>query len=380
VKMKLKVYIFLGSSIHGQKLIWRQSDNEVFPSDNLTDDPPICNYDPDRDSFAGGHFPKDFRWSLATAAYQIEGAVNEDGKGQNIWDTWVHQRYPEDPTKCNIENCDTADIACDSYHHLDRDIKNILSMGVKNYRFSISWSRLLPTGTRSGGINWSAVAYYNQLIDMLVLHDITLFATLFHYDLPQDLQDQYDGWLGDKIVEDFGDYARICFILFGDRVKYWITINEPENIADRGYGNGQLAPGVSCGDCKWIARHNTVRAHTEAYRIYDKEFRVFQNGYVGITLNVNWNQPITKSDSESAKVKNAFDFEYWSDPIFLNGDYPDAVKKILNDLNIHLPRFTPDEIEANSGAADFLGVNHYMNRVNMNSISHVTLFVWRSIS
>ena len=123
--------------------------------------------------------------------------------------------------KCNIENCDTADIACDSYHHLDRDIQNILSMGIKNYRFSISWSRLLPTGTRSGtdmstdalvrkqtadgnrklhkssgGINWSAVAYYNHLIDMLVLHDITLFVTLFHYDLPQDLQNQYDGWLG----------------------------------------------------------------------------------------------------------------------------------------------------------------------------------------
>jgi len=144
------IFLFLGNTIQSQHLVWKQSENEVFPSDSLTEDPPICKYDLERDSFPGGHFPKDFRWSLATAAYQIEGAVNEDGKGQNIWDTWVHQRYSEDSTKCNIENCDTADIACDSYHHLDRDIENILSMRIQNYRFSISWSRLLPTGSRSG--------------------------------------------------------------------------------------------------------------------------------------------------------------------------------------------------------------------------------------
>ena len=107
----------------------------------LRDDPAICAYTPARDDFPGGTFPEGFRWSLATASYQIEGAVNEDHKGKNIWDVWVHQQYPNDPTRCNIDNCDNADVACDSYNQMERDLHNILSMGVKNYRFSLSWAR-----------------------------------------------------------------------------------------------------------------------------------------------------------------------------------------------------------------------------------------------
>ena len=107
----------------------------------LRDDPAICAYTPSRDDFPGGTFPEGFRWSLATASYQIEGAVNEDHKGKNIWDVWVHQQYPNDPTRCNIDNCDNADVACDSYNQMERDLHNIMSMGVKNYRFSLSWAR-----------------------------------------------------------------------------------------------------------------------------------------------------------------------------------------------------------------------------------------------
>ena len=216
---------------------------ELF-NKKLLDDPAICAYNPDRDDFPGGDFPKDFRWSLATAAYQIEGGVNEGGKGKNIWDIWVHQKYPNDPTRCNVDNCDNADVACDSYDQMDRDLDNILSMGVKNYRFSLSWSRILPNGTSKGGLNKEGIEHYNKWIDMLVTNGITPFVTLYHWDLPQILQDNYQGWLGDQVVTDFGDYARTCYNLFGDRVKHWITLNEPHETADEGYGFGWMAPGM----------------------------------------------------------------------------------------------------------------------------------------
>lgn len=329
---------------------------------NLTDDPAICAYNPDRDDFPGGSFPKDFRWSLATAAYQIEGGVNEGKKGKNIWDIWVHQKYPNDPTRCNVDNCDNADVACDSYNQMDRDLDNIISMGVKNYRFSLSWARILPNGTSKGGLNKEGIEHYNKWIDMLLANGITPFVTLYHWDLPQALQDNYQGWLGDQVVTDFGDYARTCYHLFGDRIKHWITLNEPHETADEGYGFGWMAPGMyGPNDKRWTARHNTVRAHAEAWHIYDKEFRSEQKGLVGITLNTDWVQPITDSDKDhqAAAAKNAFDLGYWADPIYKTGDYPQIVKDLLAKENAKLPSFTPDEIKKNLGSSDFFGVNHY---------------------
>jgi len=327
---------------------------------SLQDDPAICAYNATRDDFPGGDFPADFRWSLATAAYQIEGAVHEGRKGQNIWDTWVHQKYPNDPTRCNIDNCDNADIACDSYNQIQRDVHNIVAMGVKNYRFSISWARLMPKGTRASGTNAAGVNHYNRFIDLLLKNKITPFVTLYHWDLPQGLQDSYKGWLGDQIVEDFADYARLCFQIFGDRVKHWITLNEPHETADEGYGFGWMAPGIYGPDTsRWVARHNTVRAHAAAYHVYDKEFRAKQQGVVGITLNTDWVQPITPADQPGADAKNAFDLGYWADPIYLTGDYPDIVKDTLAMLKVNLPKFTPEEIAANKGSSDFFGVNHY---------------------
>jgi len=322
-------------------------------------DSPKCAYNAQRDEYKGGFFPDDFKFSLATAAYQIEGSVKAEGKGINIWDKWAHQPYPDG--HCNIDNCDNADVACNSYTEWKRDIQNIVQMGVKNYRFSLSWARIMPNGTRTNGnkINPAGVKHYSDFIDALIANGITPFVTLYHWDLPQALQDKYSGFLGDQIVDDFADYARTCFQLFGDRVKYWITLNEPQVSADLGYGFGWMAPGV--WGQRWTARYNTIRCHSAAYRVYEKEFKTKQNGMCGITLNTNWYEPISDKidDINAAQYDIDFQLGFWADPIFLTGDYPSYVPATLKKINETLPAFTPEEIARNKNAADFIGINHY---------------------
>lgn len=319
-------------------------------------DPKLCAYNAERDSFLGGEFPREFRWSLATAAYQIEGGAHQDGKSDNIWDVWSHGSTNG---SCNVDQCQNGDVACDSYNQMDRDLANIIAMGVKNYRFSFSWARLLPCGKQTC-INNRAVEHYSKWIDMLIASDITPFVTLYHWDLPQVLHEAYGGWISDQIIHDFSDYSRLCFKLFGDRVKFWITINEPSEVADEGYGTATMAPGIyGPNTTQWIARHNTVRAHTAAWHIYDTEFRSSQHGRVGITLNTDWIEPITENDVYASRVDWAFTLGYWAEPIYLTGDYPQEVKQTLANLNISLPVFNTTEIKRNLGSSDFFGVNHY---------------------
>jgi len=322
------------------------------------DVPDVCNYNEERDSFPGGEFPSGFQWSLATASYQIEGSWDKDGKGENIWDNWSHWR--SDKNECNIKNCDNGDVACDSYAQTARDIEQMTDMGIKEYRFSISWARLMPKGDRRGDnkVNQAGIDHYSKFIDDLIIAGITPFVTIYHWDLPQALQDSYDGWndSGDQIVTDFADYARLCFDSFGDRVKFWITINEAEVVADLGYGIGVMAPGHT--GQQWRARHNTVRAHVAAYHVYDDEFRATQNGQIGITMNTDWYEPMTDSDADKAAAQQQMDFQlgFWADPIYKTGDYPPKVKELIgNDL----PEFTPEEKKLNLDAADFFGLNHY---------------------
>lgn len=188
-----------------------------------------------RDEFFNGSFPDDFMWGTSTSAYQIEGGWDADGKGPSIWDRFTQAGG-------NTHMNQTGDIACDSYHKTDEDIKLLKNLGVGYYRFSISWSRVLPKGT-TDEVNHAGVKYYNDLINSLLQDGITPMVALYHFDLPQALQDEYNGWLNPKMVDVFNDYAKFCYETFGDRVKWWITINEPWESALLGHGFGLTPPG-----------------------------------------------------------------------------------------------------------------------------------------
>ena len=174
----------------------------------------------------GGTFPPGFVWGFGTASYQIEGAWNEGGRGRSIWDTFSGAGG-KTPNVGHEVIGDTGDVACDHYHRYREDVSLMASLGVKNYRFSIAWPRLLPNGTLSGGVNQAGVDFYNGLINELINHGIEPFVTLYHWDLPETLQTaEMPGWLDRRLIPLFEQYARLCFRLFGDRVKYWTTFNE----------------------------------------------------------------------------------------------------------------------------------------------------------
>ncbi|KAI5390775.1 variant 5, Beta-glucosidase 12, partial [Lathyrus oleraceus] len=222
--------------------------------------------------FNRSSFPKGFVFGTASSAYQYEGAAFEGGKGPSIWDNFTH-KYPEKirdrsngaafeggkgpsiwdnfthkyPEK--IRDRSNGDVAVDSYHKYKEDIELIKDLNMDAYRFSISWSRVLPKGKLSGGVNPEGIKYYNNLINELLAKGLQPYVTLFHWDVPHALEDEYGGFLRRRIVDDFRDYAELCFKEFGDRVKHWITINEPWSVSMNAYAFGKFAPG-RCSD--WL--------------------------------------------------------------------------------------------------------------------------------
>ena len=179
-------------------------------------------------------FPEGFVWGLGTAAYQIEGAWNEGGRGRSIWDTFSGAGGGT-PNKGHEVVGDNGDVACDHYHRWKEDVALMKSLGLKSYRFSISWPRLLPNGTLAGGVNQEAVQFYNALIDELLASGITPYVTLYHWDLPETLQTaSLQGWLDKRLIKLFEEYATLCFGLFGDRVKKWTTFNGVASLASLG--------------------------------------------------------------------------------------------------------------------------------------------------
>lgn len=310
------------------------------------------------EDFIRGEFQDDFIWGAATAAYQIEGAWNEDGKGPSIWDTFCH-------VGGKIHNNDTGDIACNSYHKIDEDVALLKNLEVGYYRFSISWSRVLPQGT-SDKVNTLGVQYYNKLIDTLLENGIKPAVTLYHFDLPQALQD-LGGWLNPDIHDVFNEYARFCFREFGDRVSLWLTINEPHEEALDAYGLGSFAPGrkeIEAGPYK--AGHNMLLAHAKAWHTYDKEFRKVQKGKVSIVVNGQWYEPkSTKEEDIQAADRGMQWFLGWmAHPVFI-GDYPEVMKSRIKEkseavgITSRLPSFTEEERDFIKGTADFLALNYY---------------------
>ncbi|KAE9548013.1 hypothetical protein FO519_008774 [Halicephalobus sp. NKZ332] len=305
-------------------------------------------------------FPSNFTWSVATASYQIEGAASEDGRGPSIWDTF---------SKAGKCQNDTGDVACDSYHNWKRDIEMIKELGVHQYRLSLSWSRLLPDGTLKK-INQKGVEYYKKLIAGLIEAGIEPMITIFHWDLPQSLQDR-GGFLNPQIVSQFADYSKFCFETFGDQVKTWTTFNEPVIFTLLGHTGYPLehAPGGFKDYAEWtlyLSAHHILLAHAKAVKIYRK---LNQGGKIGIVLVTGHFYPATNSEEDEIAARNQKEFfvGLYTNPV-IYGDYPDIVKervwKISKEqgrVTSRLPEFTKEEMEDLKGSVDFVGINYYFS-------------------
>ncbi|XP_050209674.1 beta-glucosidase 15-like [Mercurialis annua] len=313
-------------------------------------------------SVTGSSFPADFLFGSASSSHQYEGGALVDGRGPSMWDTYV-QKHPE-----RVADRSNADIAVDSYHRYKEDVAIIKDIGFNAHRFSISWSRILPHGKLSGGVNQAGIDYYNNLINELLAKGIQPFATLFHWDIPQALEDEYMGFLNIKIVDDFRDYADLCFSKFGDRVKHWITLNEPQNYAVNGYSSTLFAP-ARCSDHKacgagdsstepYIVTHNQILAHAAAVRIYRDKYQKTQKGQIGITLNFAWILPYTESskqDQDAAFRAIVFQYDWYMEPL-KSGTYPAAM---VTRVGNRLPRFSTQQSWIVKGSYDFIGLNYY---------------------
>ncbi|XP_075215248.1 lactase/phlorizin hydrolase-like [Lycorma delicatula] len=310
-------------------------------------------------------FPKGFFIGCVSAAYQVEGAWNEDGKGENIWDFYTHTQ-PD-----LIKDHSNGDVACDSYHKYKEDVKLIKNIGFDVYRFSISWSRVLPTG-EDYDVNEAGIQYYRNLIEELLKNGIKPMVTLYHWDLPYPLS-KLGGWVNPLMADYFEKFARVVFSRLGDKVKLWITINEPFEVV-QGYGDKEYAPVLDIhGVGEYLAAHTLLRAHAKAYHVYDKEFRPSQNGKIGITLDTDFAIPksVSVSDREAAEISLQFMLGWFAHPIFSKeGDYPPVMRQKIDEnskaekrSSSRLPTFTAAEVEELKGSYDFFGLNHYTSRL-----------------
>ncbi|CAK7266625.1 hypothetical protein SEPCBS119000_002125 [Sporothrix epigloea] len=306
--------------------------------------------------------PKDFLWGFATAAYQIEGGADQDGRGPSIWDTFCAI-----PGK--IADGSSGAVACDSYNRWKEDIQLLRTVGARAYRFSISWSRVIPLGGRGDPVNKRGLAFYQTFVDALLEAGIEPFVTLFHWDLPDGLEQRYGG-LRDRVEFplDFEHYARTMFAAL-PRVKHWITFNEPWCSSILGYNLGIFAPGRTSnralsaeGDSArepWQVGHNILVAHGRAVKAYRDDFKAASSGgEIGITLNGDaaypWD-PQEPADLEACNRRIEFAISWFADPIYF-GDYPASMRKQLGD---RLPVFTEEERLLVQGSNDFYGMNHY---------------------
>jgi beta-glucosidase len=294
-------------------------------------------------------FPADFTWGASTASYQIEGAWDADGKGESIWDRFSH-------TPGKIEDASTGDVACDHYHRYQEDIALMRSMGLKAYRFSISWPRVLPTGY--GKVNPTGLGFYDRLVDSLLEAGIQPFVTLHHWDLPQALYEK-GGWLDRANLGYFADYSVLMARHLGDRVRHWATFNEPNVIADAGYLWGEHAPGIQ--DDEKSARqvhHNLMVAHGLAIQALRAANPALQ---LGIVLTV-WNpEPLTNDPADVAAAQRVWEERetIYFHPIFRGHYHPAALDAMGNAA----PEVKAGDMALISQKLDFLGINSYSRSV-----------------
>lgn len=289
-------------------------------------------------------FPKDFLWGVATSAYQVEGAYNEDGKGESIWDRFVR-------SDAHILNGENGNIACDHYHRMPQDVILFKELGIPCYSFTIAWTRVLPNGR--GAVNPKGLDFYDRLTDHLLAAGIQPKATLYHWDLPQTLQ-EVGGWPHRDSPDWFADYAYVVFNRLGDRVKLWATHNEPWVAAFLGYAAGLHAPGICDYSQAYQAVHHLLLAHGKTVQVFR------QGGYrgqIGLILNLNGILPASECNADVAAAQRIHDETHalFLDPVF-TGAYP---QRLFDFIGPHQPKVRQGDLEIIHQPLDFLGLNYY---------------------
>lgn len=296
-------------------------------------------------------FPKDFHWGAATAAYQIEGAHQEDGRGLSIWDTFSH-------TPGKVLQADNGDTACDSYHRFAEDIQLMKELGIDTYRFSISWPRIYPEG--SGEINAKGLAYYHRFVDELLANGIEPFCTLYHWDLPQALQD-IGGWDNRVTIDAFEAYAVTMFREFRGKINKWITFNEPWCSSFLSNYYGHHAPGYKDLQLSANVAHHVLVAHGRAVLAYRK---LGLGGEIGIAPNMTWAVPYrrTQEDKDACLRATAWSLDWFLDPIVF-GCYPEMLLHQFAKFGVQIP-VQPGDMEIIRQPIDLIGINYYSASVN----------------
>jgi beta-glucosidase len=292
-------------------------------------------------------FPPGFVWGAATSAYQIEGAAAQDGRGPSIWDTFSHRPG-------TIVDGSNGDVACDHYHRFATDLDLMRDLGIRSYRFSLSWSRILPTGR--GAVNPQGLDFYKRLVDGLHARDIAPVATLFHWDLPQPLQDE-GGWENRDCASWFADYAEVAFRELGASVPTWLTINEPKTIVQVGYTYGAMAPGKRDRNAAAVAAHHLALAHGQAVAAFRA---AGTGGRIGPALNLAPAYPAYDGADARAALADGYENRLYLDPI-LRGSYPTDASEFLGagpwtalEAAIH-----DGDLAVIGAPIDVLGVNYY---------------------
>lgn len=299
-------------------------------------------------TFSKEDFGKDFRWGTVTAAFQVEGAVKDDGRGASVWDTFTHK-------KGKIKNDDHADVACDFYNKYESDLELVVELGFSEFRFSISWSRILPAGI--GEINQKGVDFYNRLIDKCIQLKITPWITLYHWDLPQALQDK-GGWKNREIIHWFTEYVQLCALKFGDRVKNWIVMNEPMAVAGLGYTTGLHAPGKKGLGNFLPVVHYLALCQAEGGRIIREHV---PHAYIGTALSCSFVEAFTESrkDIRAAKRADALMNRLFIEPALGLG-YPSDAFPYLKNIRKYMQ---PGDEEKLRFDFDFIGLQNYFSVV-----------------
>ncbi|KAL9153789.1 hypothetical protein ABFS82_10G071500 [Erythranthe guttata] len=340
----------------------------------------------DNSNISRHDFDTEFVFGAATSAYQIEGGYKEGGKAFSIWDTFSITK----PAK--ISDGSNGCLAIDHYNKFKEDIDLMKKLGLDAYRLSFAWTRILPGGRLSGGVNREGVKFYNDVIDYALSKGIQPYVTIFHWDIPTFLQEEYGGFASPKIVQDFAEYAEVCFFEFGDRVKHWITINESWTYTHHGYISGDFPPNHGsystgaestngaptiekkihrCGSGvdqtvnslsnpgtePYEVAHNLILAHAAAVEVYRRDYQEAQKGIIGVTNVSKWFIPLKDTKEDKAAAARAVDFMWgWFIAPIVRGDYPPVMRERVGD---RLPVFTPEETKMVKGSYDFIGLNYY---------------------
>ncbi|KAF8082277.1 hypothetical protein N665_0839s0017 [Sinapis alba] len=332
----------------------------LLGSPTRAEEGPVC---PKTETLSRASFPEGFIFGTATASYQVEGAVNESCRGPSLWDLYT-KKFPN-----RVKN-HNADVAVDFYHRFREDIKLMKKLNTDGFRLSLAWPRIFPHGRMEKGISKEGVQFYHDLIDELLKNDLTPLVTVFHWDMPADLEDEYGGFLSERVVPDFVEFANFTFHEYGDKVKHWITFNEPWVFSRSGYDTGKKAPGRCspyikefgqlCQDGRsgfeaYLVSHNLLVSHAEAVDAFRKCEKC-KGGKIGIAHSPAWFEP---EDVEGGQrtVDRVLDFIMgWHLDPTTYGDYPQSMK---DAVGARLPKFTKEQKAKLKGSTDFVGMNYY---------------------